>query len=179
MAATGPELTVRERYQRCLDFAPVDRAPFTEIVPGPSNPERWAEEGFSPGTDFTEYFGLDLVYAIAWVEHPDPPYPARIIEETDEHVIEDLGTGMRVERSKTGPFRHILRPPIQTAADWEEYRQRLRPDPARIPLSAEFLAHMRHALVVFGLFRRPARVAGPRTAPAQLLRPARSAAGHV
>jgi hypothetical protein len=144
MSASGLSLTVRERYQRRLDFAPVDRAPFTEIVPGPSNLERWAEEGFPPGTDFTEYFGLDLVYAIAWVEHPDPPFPSRVVEETEETIVEDLGTGMRVERSKTGPFRRIVRPPIQTVGDWAEYRLRLNPGTDRIPLSADFLTHMRH-----------------------------------
>lgn len=143
MRAPAGELCVRERFQRCLDFEPVDRAPFTEIVPGPSNPERWAEEGFAPGTDFTAYFGLDLVYAIAWVENPEPPFPAQVVEETDEYVIEDLGTGMRVQRSKTGPFRHVVRPPVATPADWAEYRLRLRPDPGRIPLTPEFLTQMR------------------------------------
>jgi hypothetical protein len=135
-------LTTRERYLRCLEFAPVDRAPFQETV-GPEDLPRWEREGYPAGADFQRHFGFDDLRAIAWVEGPDPPFPARVVEEREDSRIERLPDGSLVERSKRISFQHVIRPPIAAPADWEEYRQRLVPDPRRVAASPEDLALLR------------------------------------
>jgi hypothetical protein len=128
---TPPELTTRERFRRCLDFAPVDRAPFLETV-GPEDLPRWEREGYPPGADLQRHFGFDDLRAIAWVEGPDPPFPTRVVEEKEDTRIEELADGSRVERSKRISFQHVLKAPVATLAEWEEYRRRLVPGPARV-----------------------------------------------
>lgn len=137
-----PELTTRERYRRCLDFAPVDRAPFQETV-GPEDLPRWEREGYPAGADFQQHFGFDDLRDIAWVETPDPPFPARVVEEREDSRIEQLADGSLVQRSKRISFQHVIQPPIATSADWEEYRQRLVPDPQRVAARPEDLEPLR------------------------------------
>jgi hypothetical protein len=136
------ELTTRERYLRCLDFAPVDRAPFQETV-GPEDLPRWEREGFPAGADFQRHFGFDDLRAIAWVETPDPPFPGSIVEDKDDSRVEQLADGSLVERSKRIAFQHVIRPPVATPADWAEYRLRLQPDPRRVAARPEDLERLR------------------------------------
>ncbi|MEW6752966.1 MAG: uroporphyrinogen decarboxylase family protein [Candidatus Latescibacterota bacterium] len=137
-----PELTTRERYQRCLSFAPVDRAPFQETV-GPEDLARWEREGYPAGASLQQHFGFDDLRAIAWVETPDPPFPARVVEERAETRLEQLTDGSLVERSKRISFQHLIRPPVATLVDWEEYRRRLLPAPGRVAAGPEDVARMR------------------------------------
>jgi hypothetical protein len=164
-----PLLTTRERWLRTLARQPVDRAPFQETV-GPEDLPRWEREGFPPGADFHAHFGFDDLRAIAWVETPDPPFPAAVLEERPDSRVERLADGSLVERSTRISFQHVIQAPVATTHDWEDYAARLVPGPERIAATPADLAALRQAQAagqcavrswMSGFFGYPRQLLGP------------------
>ncbi len=102
-------MTPRERFINTLKYKSVDRIPFMEICLWAQTRERWLAEGMPDSVDGVfmhrgcAHFGFEgyetvQIDAIA----PRPPFPARTLEETDEHVLFTDGMGRTRRAGKFG-----------------------------------------------------------------------------
>jgi hypothetical protein len=83
-------MTTRERFARMYAHQEADRVPITD-VPWNATIERWQREGMPADINFADFFDSDCVVNI----HPDssPRFPARVLEETDEYLVQTTRWG--------------------------------------------------------------------------------------
>jgi len=107
-----------------------DRVP---IIDGPwtSTIERWHREGMPREVSFVDYFGLDRVAFIS-VDN-SPRYPTRVVEETDEYVIQTSAWGATLKnwkhRASTPEFLDFT---VKDPDTWRKAKQRMQPTRDRI-----------------------------------------------
>jgi len=107
-----------------------DRVP---IIDGPwtSTIERWHREGMPREVSFVDYFGLDRVAFIS-VDN-SPCYPTRVVEETDEYVIQTSAWGATLKnwkhRASTPEFLDFT---VKDPDTWRKAKQRMQPTRDRI-----------------------------------------------
>ena len=108
------------------------------------------EEGESVGEDVTKYGPHDEAffrhfdvtqhrYAIEGMNlYLHPPFESEVLEQTQEWVIARQPNGLIAKkwRYRSG-IPQFLDFTLKTAADWDQYKWRLQPDPARIPTDLE------------------------------------------
>jgi len=133
-----------------MTFGSPDRPAAGDSFDYDSTRERWEREGLPAGMDPNEYFNMD--FNVRW-EVPVkigvlPSYDEEILEETEEYIVERRSSGETVRRFKHMPepaMPQWIKYPLQSRADWEEYKRRLDPDtPERFPANfAELAAEWR------------------------------------
>jgi len=107
-----------------------DRIPIVDSPWGPTI-ERWQREGMPKDVDWVDYFDIDHVVGIG--ADISPRYEARVIEETEEYVIETTPWGVTQKN-----FKHSASTPeyfdfkVKTAEDWKEAKARMTPGRGRI-----------------------------------------------
>jgi uroporphyrinogen decarboxylase len=123
-------MTSRERFERMFEHREADRIP---INPNPwgSTIERWQKEGLPEGVSCDEYFDLDKVAGI----RPDnsPQFPKKVIEETDDYIIEKTVWGATMKNWKhAGSTPDFLEFTVTDPDGWEEAKKRMVPSRDRI-----------------------------------------------
>ncbi|MDP7399437.1 MAG: uroporphyrinogen decarboxylase family protein [Lentisphaeria bacterium] len=142
-------MTTRELWQDIMYYKGHDRMPVTHWDCWDEARDRWVEEGM-PETPKIElefyqhpvpicqeysYFNADPRWARVAIElELYPPFEEEIVEETDEYCIKRGPDGALQQRwkHKTG-VPHHLDFALRGAAEWEAFKERLQPDPGRIP----------------------------------------------
>jgi len=125
------EMTTYERTKRMYEHRDADRIPITDS-PWNATIERWQREGMPPEASYIDFFGLDRFETIS-VDN-SPRYPTRVIEETDEYVINTTSWGATLKN-----WKHIASTPefmdfvIKTPDDWNKAKERMTPSSDRIP----------------------------------------------
>jgi len=107
-----------------------DRVP---IIDGPwgATIERWHREGMPEDVDFVDFFGLDRVAHIG--ADNSPRYEAKVVEETDDYVINTSTWGVT---SKS--WKHAASTPeyldftVVDPDSWREAKARMTPDRDRV-----------------------------------------------
>lgn len=79
------EMTTRERFKRMYQHKEADRVPMFGS-PWDTTIARWRREGLPGDVDYIEYFGLDRVVGVGGDN--SPRLPSKVIEETDEYIID-------------------------------------------------------------------------------------------
>ncbi len=105
--------------------------PRAEICFWPETLARWREEGMPPDASPAELFDLDTIVHLG-LDH-SLRLPPEELEKSDEWVLARDADGVVHKRwlnSYATPCEVDFL--IKTRADWERYRERLTPDPARI-----------------------------------------------
>lgn len=126
-----PFLSSRERFRTTLRRRQPDRLPRAEICFWPETLARWRREGLPEGVSPAEFFELDQITHLGFDN--SLRLPSERLEETTDWVLERDADGVVHKR-----WLNSYAPPsevdflIKTRADWERYRERLTPDPARI-----------------------------------------------
>ena len=124
-------MTSRERFRTTFRRQEPDRIPRCEISVWPDTLTRWREEGMAEDTTPAQLFDLDSIVHLGLDN--TLRLPAETLEETVDWVLERDADGVAHKRWLTQ-----YAPPcevdflVKTRADWERYRERLAPDPARI-----------------------------------------------
>lgn len=124
-------MSTHERMKRMFAHQEADRIP---VIDSPWNTtiERWQREGMPAGTNYIEYFDLDLIPTIS-VDN-SPRYPAGIVEETDAYIIRTTPWGATLK-----DWKHITSTPafldfcIKDPDSWRHAKERMRPSADRIP----------------------------------------------
>ena len=105
--------------------------PRCEVAFWPETLTRWQQEGMAADASPTELFELDPIVHLGLDN--SLRLPPETLEETVDWVLERDGDGVVHKR-----WLNQYAPPcevdflIKTGTDWERYRERLDPDPARI-----------------------------------------------
>jgi uroporphyrinogen decarboxylase len=124
-------MTSRERLRTALRRQVPDRLPRCEQSFWPETLARWRHEGLPAEASPAALFDLDAFHNYGLDN--TLRLPTATLEETAEWIVDRDGDGVvhrRWKNSYAAPSEIEFL--IKTRADWERYRERLVPDPARI-----------------------------------------------
>jgi len=128
-------MTMRELWRNIMFYGEFDRMPVIHWTGWPETMERWRKEGLPADVNIHQYFGT--VPHWTWVGVNlglHPPLAEETLEETDEYRIFRDGSGVVQKdwkhRSCIPTFLDFT---LKEAKDWDPFKRRLQPDPARIP----------------------------------------------
>lgn len=130
-------MTTRERFNRVMHWQKPDRVPNMDFGYWTETITAWHEQGLpkevNTGVKVEEYFGLEGTERISAVSVNVlmlPGFEYKVLEDKgDRQIIQD-GEGTICEVFKKGSsIPRYLKFPIETHADWHEFREkRLNPD---------------------------------------------------
>ena len=124
-------LTTHERYTRVYAHQEPDRIPVIDS-PWAATIERWHREGMPEDVGYVDFFGLDKIAHID-VDN-SPRYPVKVIEETDEYIVNTTSWGATLKN-----WKHIASTPefidfrIADPDAWQAAKARMTPSRDRIP----------------------------------------------
>jgi hypothetical protein len=128
-------MTTRELVQAIMNYGEYDRMPVIHWTGWPETRERWLAEGLPEDVDEREHFD-----AVPWAAGVGvrlglhPVFEEETLEETDEYrVFRDAAGVVQKDWKHKSCIPQFLAFTLKTAADWDEYKRRLQPDPGRIP----------------------------------------------
>jgi hypothetical protein len=128
-------MTERQRFRETVHFGAPDRVPYWEVIGyWEGTFARWRAEGMLPDTEPGAFFGLDRG---GWEKLDvylgvEPPFPVEVIEKGEGYTIEQDGDGVWCRRlDGNRDTCQFVRFPIQSRADWEQFRKRLDPSSPR------------------------------------------------
>jgi uroporphyrinogen decarboxylase len=152
-------LTSRERWRRFWHGQSVDQLPDYEFGWWKECHDVWQQQGMPAWVDnevkAEMFFGLERRQCFPANVGLQPGFQASVVEErADKRIIVD-GGGVLCEVPKDGhsTVPRYLRFPIETRADWKEFKKRLDPDnPFRFPSDYEvYLRRYRQRDYVLGV----------------------------
>jgi uroporphyrinogen decarboxylase len=124
-------MTDRERFLACMEYGPVDRAPFWSWGGWPETLERWKREGYDPAT-FDPGAAADRR---TWLGHwffPNPPFEKTVVQEDERHVVYVNHEGILMKEMKNNPassMPQFLKFPVATREEFRAFwRDRMQPD---------------------------------------------------
>ena len=128
-------MTNRELFLEIMNYGSFDRMPVVHWTGWPETMERWYAEGLPRGGDVHAFFGTKPHWTFIWTNVDLlPKFAEETISETDEYRIFRDSDGVVCQAwKKKSCIPHFIDFTLKTPADWEIYRKRLQPDPARIP----------------------------------------------
>ena len=128
-------MTTRELWQNIMHYGEFDRMPVIHWTGWTETLERWEQEGMPAGVNAHEYF--DAVPQWTGVgAHLDllPAFEQETLEDTPEYrIFRDAGGVVQQDWKHKSCIPHYIDFTLKAASDWDEYKKRLQPDPARIP----------------------------------------------
>ncbi len=124
------EMTTHERMTRMLAHKDADRVPIIDY-PWGATFERWHNEGLPKDADWLDFFGLDRFVSIG--ADNSPRYPRRMIEETEEYIIETSNWGATLKTWKhRGGVPEFLDFTIKGRDSWQDAKGRMTPGRDRV-----------------------------------------------
>jgi uroporphyrinogen decarboxylase len=130
----------RELFDEILHYGEYDRMPVIHWTGWQETLDRWHKEGMPEGVDEHEYFNAvpfwtNLNMNGAAVINVDlyPEFAEEVLEETvDYRVFRRTDGVLSKDWKHKSSIPQYLGYTLNTAADWDEYKKRLQPDPGRI-----------------------------------------------
>ena len=130
-------MTARERFRRIMAYEPVDALPVLALEPyEPTALARWRTEGLPADHSPEQFLGMPRLTHVPIGFGPVPGFAEEVLSEDDEYETVVSWSGAIVWRRKDNPsmFYGHLSHPVQSHADWEQYKLRFQADtPGRIP----------------------------------------------
>ncbi|MBN1809372.1 MAG: hypothetical protein JW909_09920 [Planctomycetes bacterium] len=125
----------RELWQEIMNYGEFDRMPVIHWTGWPETHERWYAEGMPRDVNHHEYFNAKPWSAGVGVDLGlMPAFEEELLEETDEYRIFRASDGVIQQDWKhKSCIPHFIDFTFKTAKDWDNYKKRLQPDPARVP----------------------------------------------
>ncbi len=120
-------MTNRERFNRIMQYQPVDRLPLIPFEPYEQfGVEQWYREGLPAGVSPDTHFGIDRIRYAPVHLHSIPPFEERIVSETEtEYVqIDRLGATVRRHKAAPGMYYGYVDHPVKSVEDWRRYARR-------------------------------------------------------
>jgi uroporphyrinogen decarboxylase len=120
-----------ERFHACMNYQPVDRAPFWIWGPWPETAELWRREGYAPGVSERD-FGDDQRH---WIGHwffPSPPFEHQVVSEDADTVLYVNHEGILMRELKNNPMSSMpqfVKFPVETRQEFRRFwRERMQAD---------------------------------------------------
>jgi len=126
-------MNARERFYRTMHFQPIDRVPDEEFGYWDETLRTWHDQGLPREIDDNGkadyYFGFDFKRGVPTHQGLIPGFESKVLAEDDLHVTYQGGDGVIYMQNKNrfGTIPKYIHFPIQTRADWEEFKCRLDP----------------------------------------------------
>ncbi|MFW5844873.1 MAG: hypothetical protein ACOCXJ_01455 [Planctomycetota bacterium] len=140
-------MTLRERWRRCMFFQHCDTLPNFEFGYWDQTLANWRDQGLpahiTNEREAYAYFGIESGQgAPIDVMGLRPGFPHEVLEETEQHIVYRGGEGevAKINRHGDRSIPHYLSFPIEDRSDWEAFKERLQPNPERIPANWPELA---------------------------------------
>ena len=118
-----------------MHYRDFDRMPVMHWKGWPETYDRWYAEGLPKDVSEHEYFNATpLLYSMSPNISLFPAFEEEILEETEEYRILKQGDGVICKDWKNKScIPHFIDFTLKDGSNWDEYKKRLQPDPARIP----------------------------------------------
>ena len=120
-----------ERFHACMDYQPVDRAPFRVFGEWPETIQRWKQEGYDPQR-FDPAAAADRSNCFWKWFFPDPPFERKVIHEDAEHITYINEEGIMMKEMAENPYSSMpqfLKFPVETRAEFRRFwGERMQPD---------------------------------------------------
>ncbi|MEW6752399.1 MAG: uroporphyrinogen decarboxylase family protein [Candidatus Latescibacterota bacterium] len=124
------EMSSYERMKRMYEHRQPDRVPFLDS-PWGTTIRRWQREGMPAGVSWVDYFGVDRLGGVG--VDTSPGFAHRVIEETDEYIIEYNSWGVTTRNFKlTTSTPQDIDFTIRDRQSWAAAKERLLPTDSRI-----------------------------------------------
>lgn len=124
------EMTTHARMTRMYEHREADRVPITDS-PWAATIERWQREGMPADVSYADFFGLDKFVSIG--ADNSPRYPEKILEETEDYVVETTRWGTTVKTwTHAGGVPEFLDFTVKGRDSWAEAKKRMQPTRERI-----------------------------------------------
>ena len=128
-------MTTRELFQAIMSYGEFDRMPVIHWCGWEETRRRWIAEGLPEDVSEHEYFD-----AVPWCAGVGvdlglrPGLEEDVIEETDEYrIFRDSGGVVQKDWKHKSCIPTFMDFTLKAAADWDNFKKRLQPDPARVP----------------------------------------------
>ncbi len=129
-----PDMTDLQRFHACMEYRPVDRAPFWVWGGWPETIQRWKNEGYDPD----RFEPADVADKRNWLGHwflPNPPFERTVVEEDAGHVVYVNHEGILMRELKDNPYSSMpqfLKFPVASRDEFRRFwAKRMRPDLSR------------------------------------------------
>lgn len=127
----------RQRWLSTMHFRSVDHIPDYEFGYWSDTLRVWQTQGLP--TEITNDGLADRYFGFARRGHVPvhlgliPHFEYKVLEETDRHriIIDHAGVKCIVNKDGSSSIPKYIKFPIETRADWEEFKERLNPDDPR------------------------------------------------
>jgi len=124
-------VTHLERFRACMEYEPVDRAPFWDWGAWPETVERWQREGYDP-EQFNPAAAADRRLSFGGWFFPNPPFERKVVEEDPDHVVYVNHEGILMKEFKQhhdSSMPQFLKFPVETRQDFRRFwSERMQPD---------------------------------------------------
>jgi hypothetical protein len=124
-------MTDLERFRACMEYQPVDRAPFWGWGAWPETIERWKREGYDPQW-FDPEGRTDKLNAFGHWFFPNPPFERKVVHEDAERITYLNHEDILMRERKDQPYSSMpqfLRFPVETRAEFRQFwDERMQPD---------------------------------------------------
>jgi hypothetical protein len=124
-------MTGLERFRACMEYQPVDHAPFWSWGGWPETIERWKREGYRP-EQFEPASVCDNRTGAGHWFFPNPAFERRVVEEDAGHIVYVNHEGILMKELRNNPassMPQFLRFPVETRADFRRFwKERMQPD---------------------------------------------------
>ncbi len=132
-------MTDRERFNNQMHYRPVDRCFNMEFGYWKENFQAWSiftENGITNNGEADRFFNFDRIAGVGGKTWINPPFPAKVVEETETTRIVMNADGLLGEEPKDGhdTIPHFTNPTVKTPEDWKKVKAERfrRDDPERV-----------------------------------------------
>jgi uroporphyrinogen decarboxylase len=133
-------MTYRDLFQQIMHYGTFDHMPVIHWAEWPETLRRWHTEGLPDCADVHEFLNAQPHWAGAGIRLGGtdaclvPGFEEQVYEETQDYRILRMSDGVICKCWKDRcSIPQYLGFTLRGAGDWDEYKRRLQPDPARIP----------------------------------------------
>ena len=128
-------MIARELWQEIMNYGEFDRMPVLHWRGWDETHERWIREGMPADVDQHEYFGATPCWALVSIDSGIwPAFTEEVLEETEEYrIFRDSDGVIKQDWKHKSCIPHFIDFTFKEAKDWPAFKERLQPDPGRIP----------------------------------------------
>ncbi|MEI6219029.1 MAG: hypothetical protein WCP86_09020, partial [bacterium] len=128
-------MTTRDLWQSIMHYGRFDRMPVIHWGGWAETRQRWISEGMPANADEHQFFNTEPLWCGMWCNLSIfPTFEEKVLEETADYRIVRGGDGVvQQEWKNQSCIPHYIDFTLKTAKDWDQFKARLQPDPARLP----------------------------------------------
>ena len=132
-------MTTRTLWHEIMHYGRFDRMPVIHWGGWAETRQRWISEGMPADADEHKFFNAETMWGgVSCNLYLLPCFEQQVMEETADYRIVRGGDGVvQQEWKNQSCIPHYIDFTLKTARDWDQFKPRLQPDPARLPANLD------------------------------------------